>query len=223
MPTSTWARLPEARRSAVLSAAQDEFCAHGYSGASLNTICRNAGVSKGSLFQYFDDKADLYAHLTELSGERVRAAMNEYAVTLPWDVDFFGALESMVERWVRYFFDHPVERALTAASTLEPDARGPVRAAIDPHYLAMLEPIIDAGVRSGQIRADADRAALLATLLVLLPQIALAPHVQGLDPVLGLHGTDAGTAVEGAQRIVRLVTTAVRPQTAEAAALNLTT
>ncbi|WP_245922331.1 TetR/AcrR family transcriptional regulator [Nocardia nova] len=77
VPTSTWARLPEARRSAVPCAAQDEFCAHGYSGASLNTICRNAGVSKGSLFQYFDDKADLYAHLTELSGERVQAAMNE--------------------------------------------------------------------------------------------------------------------------------------------------
>ncbi|OXR43154.1 hypothetical protein B7C42_04576 [Nocardia cerradoensis] len=57
--------------------------------------------------------------LTELSGERVQAAMNEYAVTLPWNADFFGALERMVERWVRYFFDHPVERALTAASTLE--------------------------------------------------------------------------------------------------------
>jgi AcrR family transcriptional regulator len=198
----------------VLGAAQEEFCTHGYSGASLNTICRNAGVSKGSLFQYFDDKADLYAHLTELSGERVQAAMHEYAVTLPWNADFFGALESMVERWVRYFFDHPVERALTAASTLEPDAHGrsAVRDAIDPHYLAMLEPIIDAGVRSGQIRADADRAALLATLLILLPQVALAPHVQGLDPVLGLLGADADAAVEGAQRILRLVTTAIRPQ-----------
>jgi hypothetical protein len=35
--------------------------------------------------------------LTELSGERVQAAMNEYAVTLPWNADFFGALERMAE------------------------------------------------------------------------------------------------------------------------------
>jgi len=58
----------------VLDAAEAEFAKRGFSGGSLNTIVREAGISKGSLFQYFDDKADLYAHLAELASVRIREA-----------------------------------------------------------------------------------------------------------------------------------------------------
>lgn len=60
MPTVTWARVDPARRAAVVEAAEAEFGAHGFSRGSLNVIARRAGVAKGSLFQYFADKRDLY-------------------------------------------------------------------------------------------------------------------------------------------------------------------
>ena len=59
MPTPTWQRLDESRRQAITDAAEAEFAANGFSGGSLNVIARDAGVAKGSLFQYFTDKADL--------------------------------------------------------------------------------------------------------------------------------------------------------------------
>jgi len=37
-----------------------EFTINGYEQASLNTIIREAGISKGSLYYYFEDKTDLY-------------------------------------------------------------------------------------------------------------------------------------------------------------------
>ena len=61
MPTVTWARVDPSRRAAVIEAAEAEFGAHGFSQGSLNVIARRAGVAKGSLFQYFADKRDLYA------------------------------------------------------------------------------------------------------------------------------------------------------------------
>ncbi|MDT4921381.1 MAG: hypothetical protein QOI15_2283, partial [Pseudonocardiales bacterium] len=63
MPRPTWANLDADRRERVLHAAMAEFGRHGYSGGSLNVIARDAGVAKGSLFQYFDDKFDFFAHV----------------------------------------------------------------------------------------------------------------------------------------------------------------
>lgn len=204
MPTGTWQRLPEQRRAAVIAAAEAEFAARGFSGGSLNTIARAAGVAKGSLFQYFTDKADMYVHLAQRSSHRIRTAMESAASELDWDADFFGSLRELTAAWVRYFYDHPLERAMTAAANLEHDpvARTAVREVVNDDYLAVLRPLIERAVATGQLSRDADTEALLSILLVTLPHIALAPHIRGLDPLLGLADGDAEHAVESAQRLI---------------------
>ena len=207
MPTPTWDRLPAEKRDAVLAAAETEFGGRGFSGASLNTICRKAGISKGSLFQYFTDKADMYAHLAELASRRIRTAMEAEVARLPVDTDFFGSLDELTGAWIGYFYDHPRDRALTAATNLEHDApaRAAVRATVNRHYLEVLTPLVDLARDSGQLRPDTDRDALIALLLLILPHIALAPHVQGLDPILGLEEGDREAAISQGRRMLRLV------------------
>ena len=95
MPTPTWERLPAARRDAVVAAAEAEFGAHGFSRGSLNVIAREAGVSKGSLFQYFADKEDLCAYLADVVSLRIRAQLEPHLPKLPWPTDFFGALRGL--------------------------------------------------------------------------------------------------------------------------------
>ncbi|MFE3257205.1 TetR/AcrR family transcriptional regulator [Nocardia sp. NPDC059091] len=207
MPTGTWDRLPAPRRAAVVAAAEAEFAARGFSGGSLNTVCREAGVSKGSLFQYFADKADMYVYLAELSSERIRSAMEATADKLDWESDFFGSLDVLLEAWIRYFYDHPLERAMTAAANLEPDpvARTAVREAVNRHYVAVLQPLFDVATAQGALRPGTDTQALLSLLLLMLPHLALAPHVPGLDPLLGLAEGDADHAVATAHRLVATV------------------
>ncbi|MGO4258543.1 TetR/AcrR family transcriptional regulator [Marmoricola sp. RAF53] len=204
MPTGTWERLPASRRAAVTEAAEQEFAERGFSQGSLNTIARTAGVSKGSLFQYFDDKADLFTYLAGLVSVRIRAAMEGAAVGLAWDTDFFGALRELNRSWVAYFYDHPVDLAITAAANLEPDraARQAVLAAASAEYQGMMRPLIALAEASGQLVDGADVDALLALLLLLLPHIALAPHVDGLDTVLGLVGTGVEDAILGTDRLL---------------------
>ena len=205
MPSGTWERLPEARRRAVLAAAEREFATRGFSGGSLNVIAREAGVSKGSLFQYFDDKVDLFVHVAGLASVRIRAHMEEVGAGLAWDTDFFGALRRLNASWVRYFYDHPVDLALTAAANLEPDrsARPAVRAAAAHEYEGMLRPLIRHAAESGQLVPGADEDALLAHLILMLPHFALAPHVEGLDSVLGLGGAEAQDAVDRTDRMLQ--------------------
>ncbi|MCV7101672.1 TetR/AcrR family transcriptional regulator [Mycobacterium palustre] len=188
MPTVTWARVDPARRAAVIEAAEAEFGAHGFSRGSLNVIARRAGVAKGSLFQYFADKRDLYAFIADIASQRVRAYMEDLIRGLDPGRPFFEFLTELLDGWVAYYAEHPHERALHAAATLEVDteARVSVRNVIHRHYLEVLRPLVHAAQARGDLRPDADTDVLLSLLLLIFPHLALAPYMRGLDPVLGL-------------------------------------
>lgn len=204
MPTVTWGRVDAARRAAIIEAAEAEFGAHGFSRGSLNVIARRAGVAKGSLFQYFADKRDLYAFITDIGSQRVRSYMEGRIRELDPTRPFFEFLTDWLDTWVAYFAEHPHERALHAAASLEvdTDARISVRSVIHRHYLEVLRPLVRDAQLRGDFRKDADIDAMLSLLLLIFPHLALAPYMRGLDPILGL---DEPTPEQPALAVRRLV------------------
>jgi AcrR family transcriptional regulator len=204
MPTVTWARVDPARRAAVIEAAESEFGAHGFSRGSLNVIARRAGVAKGSLFQYFADKRDLYAFITDIASQRVRSYVEDLIRELDPRRPFFEFLTDLLDGWVAYYAEHPHERALHAAVSLEVDteARVSVRSVSNRHYLEVLRPLVHSARIRGDLRPDADTDVLLSMLLMIFPHLALAPYMRGLDPILGL---DEPTPEQPALAVRRLV------------------
>ena len=65
MPTKRFDNIDPERRRKILDAAQAEFTQKGFGKASLNRIIEAAGISKGSLYYYFEDKTDLYLTVLE--------------------------------------------------------------------------------------------------------------------------------------------------------------
>lgn len=63
MPKQTFLNLPEEKRNTIISAAIDEFAEYGLENASTNRIVANSGISKGSFYQYFEDKQDVFTYL----------------------------------------------------------------------------------------------------------------------------------------------------------------
>jgi AcrR family transcriptional regulator len=61
---SSFKNLDHTRQEAIRKACLEEFVRAGYSGASTNVMCKNAGIAKGSLFYYFGNKKDLFLYLT---------------------------------------------------------------------------------------------------------------------------------------------------------------
>ncbi len=57
----TFDRLPGEKKERILRAARTEFVQFPYEKTSINRILADAGVPKGSFYQYFDDKADLFS------------------------------------------------------------------------------------------------------------------------------------------------------------------
>lgn len=60
MVHATFFRLSEEKRERILAAARREFSEHVYEKSSINRILDEAEVPKGSFYQYFDDKSDLF-------------------------------------------------------------------------------------------------------------------------------------------------------------------
>jgi len=65
MPTDTFFRLPEEKRERILTSAWEEFTAVPYAEASINRIVRSSRIPRGSFYQYFADKNDLFLCLID--------------------------------------------------------------------------------------------------------------------------------------------------------------
>ena len=63
MPSNTFFRLPEEKRQRLLTAARKEFKRIRFSDVSINRIILNACIPRGSFYQYFEDKEDLFRYL----------------------------------------------------------------------------------------------------------------------------------------------------------------
>lgn len=53
-------RISEEKRTRILQAAIDEFAGCGFNNANTNVLAKNAGVSVGSLYKYFENKEDMF-------------------------------------------------------------------------------------------------------------------------------------------------------------------
>ncbi len=65
MPFDTFFNLPEEKQKRIIDSAIEEFAEKGYLEGSVDRITKKAGISKGSIYQYFKDKKELFIYLVE--------------------------------------------------------------------------------------------------------------------------------------------------------------
>lgn len=65
MPTERFYHLPEEKKQLIREAAIKEFCRVPLEKASINKIVRNAKISRGSFYTYFQDKEDVLEYIFE--------------------------------------------------------------------------------------------------------------------------------------------------------------
>ncbi|MFO8193037.1 MAG: TetR/AcrR family transcriptional regulator [Bacillota bacterium] len=65
MVNQSFNRLQPEKRELILRSCLEEFVKKGYHRASTAIIAQKAGISKGALFYYFNNKKGLYLYLIE--------------------------------------------------------------------------------------------------------------------------------------------------------------
>lgn len=66
MPTNTFFNLPEEKKNKILKAANKEFARVPLEQVSIKNIVEDAEIARGSFYQYFEDKEDLFDYMMSL-------------------------------------------------------------------------------------------------------------------------------------------------------------
>ena len=71
MPLKTFLNLSEEKRNKVINAAIKEFSSVPYEKISINQIIKDAEISRGSFYMYFEDKIDLTLYLLDMTKQQL--------------------------------------------------------------------------------------------------------------------------------------------------------
>jgi len=172
------------RRRTILAAARKVFCRNGYEASRMADIAVAAGVGKGTLYEHFQGKEDLFTTLILVvlreSLETLSAATHaeEADVALAQVIDFAvdTALREHLDLY-RLFYDF---WGVSPASRRR--IREPLRSCA-ASFRELIAGIVRRGQRSGRFRTDLDpeyfaRALLAAVDGMSLPLVILADAVE---------------------------------------------
>lgn len=106
MPKETFHNLPDEKKQLIEEAAISEFAALGYDRASITRIVDKCKIAKGSFYQYFNDKKDLFFYLiTRVNEEKLKAF---YPVFQKRDqYDFFTLIRELFKSGLKFAADNP--------------------------------------------------------------------------------------------------------------------
>lgn len=171
----TFDNIPEEKRKKILDVAVNEFANNGFENANINTIAKKAEVSVGSLYKYFDTKADLF--LTSVN-YGVSSLEKILAQVIALDDDVMVKLEKLVRAAISYSRENAVMIKLYNEFTTECNSDLGEKLAermesitADAYRKAIIKGQID-----GEIRTDIDpgMAALMVDNMLMNLQFSYA-------------------------------------------------
>ena len=104
--TNKFEQLPEEKQARIVNASISEFAEKDYETASMNTVVNQAGISKGSLFNYFKTKSVLYDHIYQLALGEVKLYLRDVRDETI-DLSFENRLSKVVDSGVLFITEHP--------------------------------------------------------------------------------------------------------------------
>jgi len=127
----------ERRIAQLLEAAASVFSTAGYTAASTNAIAREAGVSPGTLYQFFPNKEAIAIELGDRLMHEMREAYGEALAPVDPATPLEEAVGSAVDRFIAFNCDHPVFFALMHG----PDIPGRIAEAHDTLHTTLISRI----------------------------------------------------------------------------------
>ena len=168
MAEASRARRKAERPSEILEAAFEEFALHGYAAARLEDVAARAGVTKGTIYVYFESKAQVFEALARQRGKELYARSQRFVEddTEPTPESIRADLTFLFRTCVDDQRSLEILRLLISEAVRFPDL-------VDEHFQNFFAPVID------KLRAKVKRViangGFRATPAVDYPELLMAP------------------------------------------------
>ncbi|HUN70515.1 MAG TPA: TetR/AcrR family transcriptional regulator [Burkholderiales bacterium] len=176
-----WTRRKEARPEEITAAALELFVEHGFANTRLEDVAARAGVSKGTLYLYFENKEELFKAVVREGLVSPLAAMK--SVLEQFEGSSFELLRILLCGWWERVGSTRVsgipKLIFSEAGNFPELARFYVAEVVEPGH-AVIAAIVKRGIARGEFRAvDPDDAAQLIAaplIVIMMWRNSLAQH-----------------------------------------------
>lgn len=158
----------QARRDGIIEAAVGVFARDGYKGASVDDIADAAGVSKGTVYGYFDNKEALFyatfeAFQAQVAGQFIEALTTQTTVRAQLETGLRAIAANLREN-IEFF---PVTLEVWAAASAGPTRQRFARAmeGLYQQFRTLTTDLLKRGQADGEFRADINPEAVAAWLV----------------------------------------------------------
>ena len=166
MPKQTFFNLSNSKQERIIQAAVDEFGAHPYLKTSINRIIKKAEISKGSFYQYFNNKKDLYKYILDQVTEAKMKFLGEKMKNYQ-ELDFFEMLRELFVGGIQFKKEYPLyseigDRILNSNNE---SLKEEIYAESKPKSNEFFEQLLNEAVQEGEIdpKIDINFTAFLLT------------------------------------------------------------
>jgi AcrR family transcriptional regulator len=157
VPKDTFFNLPEDKRALICDVAFDEFAEFPFDQASINRIVSNSGIAKGSFYQYFDDKKDLFLYLMGLITEEKINYLSPI-IRNPAEHDIFTLIKELFLSGIQFAREQSRYAAIgnNLLATKDTPIYRELKADNFPSSFAFFEPLVEEAISRGEVRTDID-------------------------------------------------------------------
>jgi len=178
-----WQRRPEARPEEILDAALEVFGERGFAQAKLEDVARLAGVSKGTLYLYFDSKETLFREMVHAKAVAAVRAGEAFVEA------FQGSNRDLLVEFLKRMYAVMRHQQLSRISKLVQSelqrfpelAHFYVQAVILPAR-RLVERILAQGIAAGEFRPTAHGFAMRGLPMLLIQATQMQCFFQQFDP-----------------------------------------
>jgi AcrR family transcriptional regulator len=166
MPTDTFHRLAEEKKQRIFQAAVREFADRRFSEASINQIIKKAAIPRGSFYQYFAGKEELYLYVLQEISKAKLDIYKGFTAAAP-EMSFFEVLDQAIPAiftWADKQNDYNKIglRMFQEDSAFMGEIIGKMRDSMD-----IMFKIIKEDQAKGRIRQDVEAATVLELLQII--------------------------------------------------------
>jgi len=215
MPKGTLNKISADKRERILAEAALLFAERGYTQTDMAELASRAGVAKGSLYNYFEGKEELYHFVCAHGMELSRAAV--YGDLDPgWNI--YQLVDHVFRRGVRFASEKPeyVAMYLNVASAGMEHFADQLSREVERHTAELLKGAIRDGQAWGFVRADLDPALaafhINGTYIVLLASLVSRHFQLRMVEYLELGGAPTAETIEQhTTRTIEMIHDLLRP------------
>jgi len=159
------------KRTKILEAALHLFSRNGYHRTRMREIAEHAGVGKGTIYEYFESKEDLFTSLITY----LFKTMDEYVLQkIKPDMDASSKIKALITGYLELLENMPEEAIMVVTEFWSEGIRGHIKFDFRDmyrKYLKIIQEILEEGIKNEEFKGTVNTENLSRSLLAFMDGI----------------------------------------------------